>query len=385
MPTALYSEYERQFGFSLLTITVVYAVYAVGVLTALIAFGRWSDVLGRRPMLAIGVGCAAASDVVFLLADSSASLVVARVVSGLSAGVFVGTAAVAIVEMAQGPLAKRAPLLASLATMGGLGLGPVAASLLANWAPEPLRTTYWVHLGLLVAAGLVIAMVPETRERSHPRERLGMTPLTVPIEIRGFFLRSAVLGFAGFAVLGLFTALAPTIAARFTGVDSGIGQTMLVVSVMAGSLVGQIVGRVFGDHLAELTAVAAMIAGMALLAASLLIGRWELLAGAGSVGGFGQGMAFARGLAGIATGAPADRKAATTSAYFVITYVAISIPVVVEGLLAQIVGVRTAGLVFAAAVSLLAFVAGVLARRSNGGFSSTPPITSVAVTDSNRR
>ncbi|MCP2192825.1 putative arabinose efflux permease, MFS family [Williamsia deligens] len=362
MPTPLYSDYERTFGFSLLTVTVVYAMYAVGVLGALLSFGTWSDVLGRRPVLALGVAFAAASDVVFLLADDTAVLLVARVVSGLSAGVFVGTASVAIIEMARGRLERRAPLLASLATIGGLGLGPIVAALLVTWAPNPLRTTYWVHLGLMVVAALIVLAVPETRGR-HRDERLGFMPLTVPAEIRAFFIRAAILGFAGFAVMGLFTALAPTIASRFAGVDSVIGQALLVAAVMGGSLAGQIAGRTLDDRVSEIVAIAMMIAGMGLLVATLLAGHWELLAAAGLVGGFGQGVAFARGLSGIATGAPADRKAATTSAYFVITYIAISIPVVAEGLLSRAVGVRTAGIVFACVVSVLALTAGVLAWR----------------------
>ncbi|MEU6559361.1 MFS transporter [Nocardia nova] len=366
MPTALYTDYERTFGFSLLTVTVVYAMYAVGVLAALIVFGTWSDVLGRRPVLAAGVGFAAISDAVFLLADDTVVLLVARVVSGLSAGVFVGTASVAIIEMARGGLSARAPLLASLTTIGGLGLGPIVASLLVTWAPHPLRTTYWVHLGLMVVAALILVAVPETRGR-HRDDRLGMMPVTVPTEIRTFFIRAVLLGFAGFAVMGLFTALAPTIASQFAGVDSVSEQALLVGAVMGGSLVGQMAGRTLGERVSEVLAIATMVGGMALLTATLLAGRWELLAAAGIVGGFGQGVAFARGLSGIAAGAPAEHKAGTISAYFVITYIAISIPVVAEGLLSRAVGVRTAGIVFAFVVSVLALTAGLLAWREQTG------------------
>ncbi len=94
----------------------------------------------------------------------------------------------------------------------------------------------------MVVAAVIIVAVPETRGR-HRDEKLGFMPLTVPAEIRAFFIRAAILGFAGFAVMGLFTALAPTIASRFAGVDSVIGQALLVAAVMGGSLAGQIAGR----------------------------------------------------------------------------------------------------------------------------------------------
>ncbi|GED97952.1 MFS transporter [Gordonia crocea] len=362
MPTPIYAEYERAFGFSVLTVTVVYAMYAVGVLAALMAFGTWSDVLGRRPVLALGIVFAAASDAVFLLADNTAMLLIARIVSGMSAGVFVGTASVAVIEMARGRLATRAPLLATLATVGGLGLGPVIAAMLVTWAPQPLRTSYWVHLGLMVLAAGLVLVVPETRGR-HREERLGFLPLTVPPVVRPFFIRAALLGFAGFAVMGLFTALAPTIAARYTGIDSTIGQALLAVTVMAGSLIGQIGGRRLADEIAEAVAIALMVVGMSLLIAALQAGNWELLAAAGVIGGSGQGVAFTRGLSGIAALSPPEHRAATTSAYFVITYIAISVPVVAEGVLATAVGVRTAGTVFAGVVIVLALVAGVLVWR----------------------
>ena len=86
--------------FAVLTTTVIYATYAGGVLFALLVFGRWSDAIGRRPVLLAGVGCALASAVVFLVADSVPLLLVGRVLSGLSAGIFTGTATAAVIEAA---------------------------------------------------------------------------------------------------------------------------------------------------------------------------------------------------------------------------------------------------------------------------------------------
>src|ERR1700709_1354467 len=67
LPTPLYPHYEQRFGFGALTVTLVYAAYAVGVLAALLAFGRASDTLGRRPVLLAGLGLSALSAVVFLV------------------------------------------------------------------------------------------------------------------------------------------------------------------------------------------------------------------------------------------------------------------------------------------------------------------------------
>jgi hypothetical protein len=61
--------------------------------------------------------------------------------------------------------------------------------------------------------------------------------------------------------------------------------------------------------------------------------------------------------------APAEHRAAVASSFFVVMYIAISLPVIGEGILAQATGLRTAGLIFAAAVAAVALVVLVLLGR----------------------
>ena len=60
LPTPMYALYAERMHFAVLTTTVIFATYAVGVLFALLVFGRWSDAIGRRPMLLAGAACALA-------------------------------------------------------------------------------------------------------------------------------------------------------------------------------------------------------------------------------------------------------------------------------------------------------------------------------------
>ena len=52
VPTPLWSLFARRDGFSSLTITVAFAVYAVAVAISLVLAGHLSDVYGRRRLLA---------------------------------------------------------------------------------------------------------------------------------------------------------------------------------------------------------------------------------------------------------------------------------------------------------------------------------------------
>jgi len=61
LPTPMYALYGQQMHFAVLTTTVIYATYAGGVLFALLLVGRWSDAIGRRPVLLSGVAFAVAA------------------------------------------------------------------------------------------------------------------------------------------------------------------------------------------------------------------------------------------------------------------------------------------------------------------------------------
>src|ERR1041384_3750330 len=60
-PTPLYAAYQRQWGFSPITTTVVFGVYAVAVLASLLFLGRLSDHTGRRPVLLAALAVQAVS------------------------------------------------------------------------------------------------------------------------------------------------------------------------------------------------------------------------------------------------------------------------------------------------------------------------------------
>jgi MFS family permease len=132
LPTPLYALYQRRYGFSELIITVIFGVYALGVIAALLLAGRLSDAVGRRPVLLAGLLLSALSAVAFLLANGLALLIVGRILSGLSAGVFTGTATATLVDLHGAERAGRATLVAAVANMGGLGSGPLLSAALAS-------------------------------------------------------------------------------------------------------------------------------------------------------------------------------------------------------------------------------------------------------------
>jgi MFS family permease len=362
LPTPLYDLYRERFGFSELMITVIFATYAAGVIASLLLFGRLSDQVGRRRMLLAGLVLAALSALTFLVADGLALLMVGRVLSGLSAGIFTGTATAALVDLAAPERRARATLVATIANMGGLGCGPLLTGFLAQWAGSPLRVTFWVDLALLAAAAIGIWAMPETvAARSRPRLR--PQGLTVPPQMRATFVEAALAGFAGYAVLGLFTAVAPALLGQELGVTSPAVVGLVVFALFAASMVGQALLRRLPEGVAMPAGCLALIAGMGVLALALAVPSLALLVLAAVVAGFGQGLAFRAGLAAVSARAPAAQRGAVASSFFVVMYAAIALPVIGVGILAEATGLRPAGLAFAAVVAGVAAVVLVLIVR----------------------
>ncbi|MFL4909151.1 MFS transporter [Streptomyces sp. MMS24-I2-30] len=346
LPTPLYELYRRQIGFSELIVTVVFAVYAVGVITALLVAGDFSDVLGRRPMLFCALGLSALSAVCFLCEGGLPLLFAGRVLSGFSAGLFSGTGTAAVLELAPEGRRARAAFAATAANMGGLGLGPLVSGLLAEYAPWPLKLPFLLHLVLLASAAAATCLLPETVRRTGPRPPLRPQGMTVPPEVRGVFTPGALAAFAGFSLLGLFTAVAPDFLARTLGEHNLAVVGAVVFSVFCASTGGQsLMGRV-GLRRALPLGCLVLVAGLLLVGASLLLASLPVLLVGAATGGVGQGLAFRAGLTEVGSAAPDARRGATISAFFVVAYVGISVPVVGVGALAVALGVRDAGLVF---------------------------------------
>lgn len=363
LPTPLYVFYQGEFGFTTLMITVIFATYAVGVIAALLLFGRLSDEVGRRRLLLGGLALSALSAVAFLLAQGLAPLLLGRLLSGLSAGIFTGTATATLLDLADPENRGRATLVATFANMGGLGCGPLLAGAIAEWSGSPLQLPFWVALALLVPASLGVWAMAEPHE---PRARPSLRPqrLRVPVEIRAVFVRSATAAFAGFAVLGLFAAVGPAFAGQILGIENHAAIGLIVFSVFVASALGQLaLGPVVPAEQALTRGCMALIAGMAAIAAGIADASLPLLLLGGAVAGLGQGLSFRSGLGAVNAAAPEQRRGEVASSFFVVAYVALAIPVVGEGLLAQLIGLRDAGLVFVAAVAAVAALALFLVAR----------------------
>jgi MFS family permease len=363
LPTPLYGLYQEKFGFSELTVTVVYAVYAFGVIGVLLLAGNASDSVGRRPVLLCGLGFAAASAVCFLCATGVGWLYVGRLLSGLSAGLFTGAATAYVMELAPPGGAGRATFVATAANMGGLGCGPLLAGLLAQYAPWPLYLPFAVHLALVACSAAVLLRLPETVRERRPLSTVRPQRPGLPTEVRPVFGPPAIAAFVGFALFGVFTSVSPAFLAHSLDVDSHAVSGLVVALAFFASTAGQLAVGPVGLGRSLPLGCAALFGGLALLAGAL---RWDLLVLvvlSAVVGGCGQGLAFRGALTTVAQASPEHQRAAVISTLFVVAYAGISVPVIGVGVLVGPIGLEGAGLVFIACMAVLVSVAGVYLLR----------------------
>jgi MFS family permease len=220
---------------------------------------------------------------------------------------------------------------------------------------------------ILMPAFAGIALMPETVAPQRGR-KLRLQGLSVPREARAAFIPAALAGFAGFAVMGLTTAVSPAFLGQVAGVTSDIVVGAVVFGVFAASLVGQLLLGLMSVRTAMRAGCAGLIAGMAVLAAGLASSSLALLVCGALVAGVGQGLSFRAALTAVNEASPEDRRAEVASSFFVVAYLAISIPVIGDGVLAQAAGLRAGGIVFAGVVALLAaVVVAMLLSRERAG------------------
>jgi MFS family permease len=370
LPTPLYPLFQRRYSFGELLVTVIFAIYALGVMAALLLAGQRSDEIGRRPVLLTGLAFATASSVIFLVASALAPLLVARLFSGFSAGIFTGTATATLVDLAPGGARARGTLVATLVNIGGLGLGPLLAGLLAQFAPDPLRLSYAVHLGLLAPAiaAVWLAREPHDVKPGTGLGRLRIQRLRVPREVRPIFIRAGAASFAAFSVLGLFTAVAPLVVASLLHLHSYWLSGVVVFILFAAALAGQVSLEWMSASTALPLGCAVLFAGAGVIAGAVAESSLVLLILGTAIAGLGTGLNVRAGLTMVNSASPSAHRAEVASSFFVVSYVAISIPIIGIGVAAQAVGLRPAGIVFTCLVAVLALAVLVsLMRRDRAG------------------
>jgi MFS family permease len=379
-PSPLYVIYQKKWHLDPLVLTAVFAVYAVGVLLALFVAGPISDRSGRRPMLFASAALLMVSVILCALDAGVGWLFAGRFVQGLATGSVTGAAAAAIVELDGRPDSRRASVLTTVAFLTGAACMPLLFGFMAQYGPAPTVAPYLVELALVAITTALLVVVPETRTGTEASVVASAAPRTwiqrptVPRSIRVPFAIAGASVAMAWSVGSLYSALSGSIESQLLHIQSHAtsGVWLFVYNGLGG--LAQVGMQRWTNRNSMLLGVLGVTSGMSAVQLSSLLGASWLFYVGTFLAGIGGGAAFMAAMALINEVAPPLHRAAVVSAFSVVSYLAVAIPVVGVGLLAGPVGLQTATGVFCLIVIASALpLAGVVSRLR-----PSAPITLVA-------
>src|SRR3984885_2456726 len=372
-PSPLYGIYRAQLRFSATTLTAVFAIYALVLLLTLLVFGSASDYLGRRRVILAALAVTAGACAVFLAAHSAELLFAARALQGLAVGTAVGALGAALIDL-QPEGSGLAPLITTAAPLLGLGAGALGTSALARYGPAPTRLVWWLLLGASVAAAAGILAMPEPGTRRAGVLASLRPRASVPRRARGTFAIAVPCLVAVWALSGLYQSLGPSLTVQVTGSRDLLWGGLMIFLLTGVAAAATVVFRGVTPRTAMLAGCLVLLAGLAVaFAAIATAAAAPFLAGA-AVAGVGTGLALLgvnRTL--IALAAPAQR-AGLIAAIFIISFLGLSVPVVIAGVATAHFGLHRPALAYCAAIAaLVAAAAGSLLLRGAGPATGASP------------
>ena len=350
VPAPLYGIYETNWHLSPLATTMVFAVYAVAALAAVLVSGRISDVVGRKPVLLGALALLLIGLAVFLIADNMALLLLARTIHGAAVGSIVVAGAAALLDL-RPDHGVRTGQLAGVSFNIGMTVAILGSALLAQYAPHPLRTPYAVVavICLIVGAGVLALREPHTARASGP---IRFAKPAVPAEIRADFWFSALGAMASWSVLGVLLSLYPSLAARQTHVDNLVfGGAVVGTTAFAAALAQLAATRLPAKYSAVIGDVGMAVA-LLLTIPVLLTHQPGLVFVAATLLGATFGLGFGGSLRHLSDVVPAGRRGETMSAFYLLAYTAMAIPTLLAGWAATEWDLAAVFPWFAAAVAL---------------------------------
>jgi predicted MFS family arabinose efflux permease len=333
-PTPLYHLYQEQLQFSAAVLTLIFGVYALSLLAALLTVGSLSDYLGRKPVIFTAVVLNILAMLLFIYADSVAWLIAARVLQGFATGMATAVLSAALLDTDR----QHGPLINSVAPLLGMALGGMGCGLLAEFAPAPLHLTFWLLLALFAVQAVYVWRLPESVSPQAGALASLRPTLHVPVQARATLWRVLPLNTATWALGGFFASLAPSLVRTATGSTSNLigGATVAALTLTGALMIFTLRNRPATRALqlgASLLPTGVILILLGVHSASLaLFFLGTLVAGCGFGAGF---LGAVRSLVPLAL--PHER-AGLMSAFYVLSYLAFCLPSLLAGNLSRTFG-----------------------------------------------
>jgi len=327
LPSPLYGLYRVRDHLSAFTITIVYAIWAAGTIAALIAVPFIAARIGRRGVMFAAVATMMAAAGELAAWKALPGLLLGRLLTGFAVGLAAGTAITYLIELRLRADPNASPGLArtigTSVNVGALGIGPLVAGFLAQWAGRPLVLSYlvWIALGALALVGLAAA--PETGAPTAAR-----APFSVRLPVP-----AGAATLAAFAANGLFAGLSGLfLAATFHRTSHALAGATLFIVFTAGVLSQLVTARLRASRVFALGTIS-MLVGLVLLVTAVRLSTpsLALFLVSGGLIGAGAGAVF-KGTTGLVLdGTAPENRVAMTAELLIALFIGLSVPAIGAG------------------------------------------------------
>ena len=360
-PTTLYQRYQEVFGLTPFILTIIFGVYVLSLLAALLTVGSLSDYIGRRPAILAALSLNVFAMIMFISADSAAALIAARAVQGFATGLATATLGAAIMDTDR----SRGPVLNSITAFIGLAVGSLGGGALVTYAPDPQHLVYAVLLAMSVAEALVLWDMPETVTPEHGALASLQPHVSIPARARRALVQVTPVTIASWALGGFYFSLMPALVRVATGVTSPIVGGLVVSALTFSGAITVLSLRNTSARRILSGGIPALVTGVAITLAGVQTQHVSLMLVGTIVAGIGFGAAFSGAMRTVMPHAEAHERAGLLSAFYVEGYLSFSLPAILTGLAAPIAGLPLAADVYGAVVIVLA-IASLLAMLRSG-------------------
>ncbi len=326
-PTPLYHLYQEGLHFSAGMLTLIFGVYALSLLAALLTVGSLSDHLGRKPVIFTALVLNMLAMLLFINEGSVAWLIAARTVQGFATGMATAVLGAALLDTDR----QQGPLVNSVAPLLGMACGAMGSSVLAEFAPLPTQLIYWTLLALMLVQALYVWRLPETVDRI-PGAVASLRPtLHVPPQARRALWLSLPVDVAVWAMGGFYLSLAPSLVRAATGSTSNlIGGGLVAVLTLSGALMIFTLRNRPASKVLRLGATLLAV-GVALILTAVHSASLPLFFIATLIAGSGFGAGFLGALRSVVPLALPHERAGLMSAFYVLSYLAFCLPSLLAG------------------------------------------------------
>ncbi|HRY10556.1 MULTISPECIES: MFS transporter [Micrococcales] len=362
-PSLFYPQIAERLELVPVATTFVFAVYTFTLLAALLYLGPLSDYIGRRPVVTAGSLALALSLAMFWFAGGLATLLVARALQGLAAGLLIPALSAMMIDFEPPSHPNIAALWNTIGPMIGLGTGALGAALLLDLTPEPTAAVF----GLLVLAFLIVAatvwitpeLVPKTRlRRGDLRPRF-----TVPPHLRRMFTAGVPAIIAGWATNGLFLALGAGLVGSELGGSTHTHAGIVIFALAISGVTASSVLQRRSARTISLYATSALAFGTAVSIGALALGSYPAYVASVAIVGSGFGTAFLGVLRTLMPHTASSERAAVMAVIYTVAYLAFGVPTIVAGLLVPVLTLSGTMTILGAIIIALSLAATVLRLR----------------------